>query len=334
MAVAANYAYVADGGSGLRVINVANLVPPVEVGFNDTPGEANGRGCGGELRLCRRRGRRAARRQRDEPSRATEVGFYDTPGDAHGVAVAGSYAYVADGSAGCASSTWRTRPRRSRSATTTRQGMPMAWRWRATTPTSPMGPAGCASSTWRTRPRREVGFYDTPGYAYGRGGGGQLRLRRRWLPRAAHHQRRQPGRADRGRVLRHAGVCPWRGGGGQLRLRRRLQWWAACDQRRQSGRASRGRFLQHARVLPMAWRWRAATPTSPMVAAGCASSTWPTRPPRRGGFYDTPGTALWRGRGGELRLRRRLGSRAAHHQRGQPGRAGRGRRLRHAGDVP
>jgi hypothetical protein len=34
------------------------------------------------------------------PSSPTEVGFYDTPGYANGVAVTGSYAYVADGSAG------------------------------------------------------------------------------------------------------------------------------------------------------------------------------------------------------------------------------------------
>ena len=34
------------------------------------------------------------------PAAPAEVGFYDTPGYAYGVAVAGSYAYVADGDAG------------------------------------------------------------------------------------------------------------------------------------------------------------------------------------------------------------------------------------------
>ncbi len=33
-------------------------------------------------------------------AQATEAGFYDTPGKAFGVAVAGDYAYVADGDGG------------------------------------------------------------------------------------------------------------------------------------------------------------------------------------------------------------------------------------------
>ena len=38
VAVAGNYAYVADGSGGLRVINVANPAAPVEVGFYEIPG--------------------------------------------------------------------------------------------------------------------------------------------------------------------------------------------------------------------------------------------------------------------------------------------------------
>ncbi|MER3457836.1 MAG: hypothetical protein C4309_03625 [Chloroflexota bacterium] len=34
------------------------------------------------------------------PANPYEVGFYDTPGGAEGVAVAGDYAYVADGEGG------------------------------------------------------------------------------------------------------------------------------------------------------------------------------------------------------------------------------------------
>ena len=34
------YAYVADSGSGLRIINVADPKNPTEVGFYDTPGYA------------------------------------------------------------------------------------------------------------------------------------------------------------------------------------------------------------------------------------------------------------------------------------------------------
>jgi hypothetical protein len=38
VAVAGNYAYVADYRSGLRVINIANPAAPMQVGFYDTPG--------------------------------------------------------------------------------------------------------------------------------------------------------------------------------------------------------------------------------------------------------------------------------------------------------
>jgi hypothetical protein len=38
--VSGNYAYVADGGAGLRVIDVSNPANPREVGFFDTPGFA------------------------------------------------------------------------------------------------------------------------------------------------------------------------------------------------------------------------------------------------------------------------------------------------------
>lgn len=39
-AVAGNYAYIADGNSGLRIIDVANPPVPIEVGACDTPGRA------------------------------------------------------------------------------------------------------------------------------------------------------------------------------------------------------------------------------------------------------------------------------------------------------
>jgi len=42
VAVAGNYAYVADSGSGLRVVNIANPAAPSEVGFYVTPGDAMG----------------------------------------------------------------------------------------------------------------------------------------------------------------------------------------------------------------------------------------------------------------------------------------------------
>jgi hypothetical protein len=41
VAVSGGYAYVADSGSGLRVLDVSTPSAPVEVGFFDTPGVAN-----------------------------------------------------------------------------------------------------------------------------------------------------------------------------------------------------------------------------------------------------------------------------------------------------
>ena len=37
VAVSGNYAYVADYGAGLRVVDVSNPANPVEVGYYDTP---------------------------------------------------------------------------------------------------------------------------------------------------------------------------------------------------------------------------------------------------------------------------------------------------------
>ena len=102
------------------------------------------------------------------PAAPDEVGFYDTPGYAYGVAVAGSYAYVADDGAGLRIINVANPARPTRSGSTTRQGMPMAWRWRAATPTSPTGMRGLRIiNVANPAAPDEVGFYDTPGYAYG-----------------------------------------------------------------------------------------------------------------------------------------------------------------------
>jgi len=129
VAVAGNYAYVADEVGGLRIIDVSNPAAPTEVGFYDTPGNAYGVAVAGNyayvaddldgLRII----------DISNPAAPTEVGFYDALGNAWGVAVAGNYAYIAG-------------------------GMPRAWRWRATTPTSPTSTAACALWMSPTRPPR------------------------------------------------------------------------------------------------------------------------------------------------------------------------------------
>ena len=84
MAVAGSYAYVADGSSGLRIINVANPAAPTRSASYDTPGYAHGVAVAGSYAYVAD-GQRAARHQRGNPAAPTEVGFYDTPG-AYGVA--------------------------------------------------------------------------------------------------------------------------------------------------------------------------------------------------------------------------------------------------------
>ena len=174
----------------------------------------------------------------------------------------------------------------------------MAWRWPAATPTSPTADSGLRIiNVANPAAPDEVGFYDTPGYAYGVAVAGSYAYVADWLCGPAHHQRRQPGHARRGRVLRHAGVCLGRGGGGQLRLRRRLGCGSAHHQRRQPGPPAEVGFYDtpgDAYGVAVA----AATPTSPTRMRACASSTSPTRPrPTRSGSTTRRGMPMaWRWR--------------------------------------
>ncbi len=91
-----NFAYVADGGSGLRVMNISNSTAPVEVGFYDTQGTAlNVHVVGnmayvadwiGGLRLL----------DVTNPSAPVEIGFYATKKTVGDIYVVGSMAYVLD----------------------------------------------------------------------------------------------------------------------------------------------------------------------------------------------------------------------------------------------
>ena len=96
MAVAGNYAYVADSGEGLRIIDVSAPAAPTETGFYDTPGSAHGVAVAGNYAYVAdiRGGLRII--NVTDPAVPSEAGFYDM-WSAGGVAVAGNYAYVADG---------------------------------------------------------------------------------------------------------------------------------------------------------------------------------------------------------------------------------------------
>ena len=100
VAVAGNYAYVADYDAGLRIINVSDPAAPTEAGFYDTPGSARGVAVAGNYAYIADGGGGLRIINVSNPVAPTEAGFYDTPGSAWDVAMAGNYAYVADYDAG------------------------------------------------------------------------------------------------------------------------------------------------------------------------------------------------------------------------------------------
>ena len=96
VAVSGPYAYVADGGAGLRVIDISDPAHPTGVGFYDTPGWAYGVAVSGTYAYVADHESGLRVIDVSDPAHPTGVGFYDTPGYAFGVAVSGTYAYVAD----------------------------------------------------------------------------------------------------------------------------------------------------------------------------------------------------------------------------------------------
>ncbi|HQN97480.1 MAG TPA: hypothetical protein PLM61_13970 [Thermoanaerobaculales bacterium] len=101
IAAAGSHVYVANGMSGLRIIDVSNPSAPVEVGVSDVTNElaldvavAGSRAYVAYATL----GLRVI--DVSVPSQPAVVGAVDTPGTAMGVAVAGSHAFVADGGSG------------------------------------------------------------------------------------------------------------------------------------------------------------------------------------------------------------------------------------------
>jgi len=98
--VAKIYAYIADSGAGLRIIDVTNPSNPIEVGYCDTPGTAFGVYVAGDYTyVADGRGGLRIIDVSDKTS-PVEVGSYDTPGSAMDVFVKGTLAYIADYDAG------------------------------------------------------------------------------------------------------------------------------------------------------------------------------------------------------------------------------------------
>jgi hypothetical protein len=96
VAVVDNYAYVAGGYGGLRVVDISDPFNPIEVGSCDTPGRALSVAIAGDYAYVA--DGETGLRVMDISTRCSpiEVGFFDTSGQARSVAVAEGYAYVAD----------------------------------------------------------------------------------------------------------------------------------------------------------------------------------------------------------------------------------------------
>jgi hypothetical protein len=94
--VSGNYAYVADVGSGLRVIDITDNANPSVVGTCDTPGFANGVYVSGNYAYVADDHSGLQVIDISNPANPSVVGSYNAVGVAYGVYVSGNYAYVAD----------------------------------------------------------------------------------------------------------------------------------------------------------------------------------------------------------------------------------------------
>jgi hypothetical protein len=94
--VSGDYAYIADGMSGLRVVNVSNPFNPVEVGCIYFPDIALSVDVSGNYAYVANDYSALRVVNVSDPSNPEQVGYYITPGRAYGVAATGTYAYVAD----------------------------------------------------------------------------------------------------------------------------------------------------------------------------------------------------------------------------------------------
>jgi hypothetical protein len=98
--ISGTLAYVADGSTGLQIIDVNNPASPMLSGTYDTPGSAAGVVVSGTSAYVADGSAGLQIINVSNPASPLLLGSYDTPGTASGVAVSGTVAYVADGSSG------------------------------------------------------------------------------------------------------------------------------------------------------------------------------------------------------------------------------------------
>ena len=97
IATAGNFAYVADGASGLRILDISDPEAPAWVGALDTPGSATDVALSGSVACVADWSGGLQLIDISDPNSPTLVGAVATPFPVSGVAVAGNYAYVAGG---------------------------------------------------------------------------------------------------------------------------------------------------------------------------------------------------------------------------------------------
>ncbi len=101
VAVSGNYAYVADGSSGIQVIDISSSSNPQLIGLGaNTPGSAIDLVISDSYVYVADGSKGLQIIDVSTPSSPEIIGSVDTPGSARDVAVSGSYAYVADSSSG------------------------------------------------------------------------------------------------------------------------------------------------------------------------------------------------------------------------------------------
>lgn len=97
VAISGNFAYVAYGEDGLRIVDISNPYFPQEVGFVDTPDNARGIAVLGNYAYIADFNSGLRIIDVTNPSNPYEIGYCDTIGCADAIAVSDNYAYV-----GCA----------------------------------------------------------------------------------------------------------------------------------------------------------------------------------------------------------------------------------------
>jgi hypothetical protein len=94
--ISGDYAFVADGNSGLQIIDITDVTTPTLLGSYDTPGDARSVTVAGDCAFVADGGWGLQVIDISNPATPTLLGTYDTPDYAMGVTVAGDYAFVAD----------------------------------------------------------------------------------------------------------------------------------------------------------------------------------------------------------------------------------------------